>query len=85
MTNTIAQLTVSVAVLAAFACAAVLVLSHGVPPTAEAIANVVLGTLGALASAVVNYWLGSSSGSARKTELLANSIPVEQTHAGPLQ
>lgn len=37
---------------------------------------IMLGSLGAAFGAVVNYWLGSSSGSARTKELLAQSLPV---------
>ena len=34
--------------------------------------NVLLGTLGAMATSVVSYWVGSSAGSARKDEHLAS-------------
>lgn len=34
--------------------------------------NVLLGTLGAMATSVVGYWVGSSAGSARKEERLAS-------------
>ena len=37
---------------------------------------VMLGALGAGFGAVVNFWLGSNSSSARKTELLAQSTPT---------
>ena len=37
-----------------------------------------IGSLSAAFGAVVNFWFGSSSGSARKDELLANSTPVEK-------
>ena len=33
---------------------------------------ILVGSLGAAFGAVVNYWFGSSSGSAHKSELLAN-------------
>jgi hypothetical protein len=39
---------------------------------------VMLGALGAGFGAVVNFWLGSNSSSARKTELLAASHPANQ-------
>jgi hypothetical protein len=38
---------------------------------------IMLGALGAAFGAVVNFWLGSSSGSQRKSEMLANSAPVK--------
>jgi hypothetical protein len=48
------------------------------------IANVLLGTLAAMATQVANYWLGSSSGSAVKSSALvgaqtalAHSVPAE--------
>ena len=37
-----------------------------------AVLNVLMGTLGAMATSVVNYWVGSSAGSDRKDEHLAN-------------
>lgn len=57
---------VSVLVLLAFGAAVALSLFHEVPPRSEALANVLLGTLGAMATSVVGYWVGSSVGSARK-------------------
>ena len=44
-----------------------------------------IGSLSAAFGAVVNYWFGSSSSSARKDELLANSAPVDQTAASVTQ
>ena len=38
---------------------------------------IMLGALGAAFGAVVNFWLGSSASSARKSELLASSQPVK--------
>lgn len=38
-----------------------------------------IGSLSAAFGAVVSYWFGSTSGSARKDELLANSAPVDTT------
>ena len=37
---------------------------------------ILIGSLAAAFGGVVNFWFGSSSGSARKDELLANSTPV---------
>lgn len=66
---------VSVIVLLTFGAVLALALLHGAPSGSETILNVLLGTLGTLASGVVNFWVGSSAGSARKTELLADSVP----------
>lgn len=57
---------VSVSVLAAFGGSMALALLRTIPPGSEAVLNVLLGTLAAMATSVVNYWVGSSAGSARK-------------------
>ena len=62
---------VSVIVLVSFDTLAAIVLFHGVPDGTDPLANTLLGTLGALAVAVVQYWCGSSAGSERKTEIMA--------------
>jgi len=60
-----------------------IILSHSLPVGSEALANVMLGTLAAMATAVAQYWVGSSAGSARKSDdlrsaqdQLAASIPT---------
>lgn len=63
-------------VLLAFAIMTYVVVSHSIPAGSEQIALVMLGTLGALATACVQYWVGSSAGSARKDDRLANMVPV---------
>lgn len=72
-----AALVVSVIVLAMFASAMVLVLTQAIPQSSERVADVMLGYLGGMATAVVAYWVGSSAGSAKKTELLAQAPPVQ--------
>ena len=62
---------VSVVVLAIFASVVAMVLTRGIPTQSEALLNVMLGTLAAMATSVVSYWVGSSAGSARKDDLLA--------------
>ena len=37
-----------------------------IPTGSEPLANVLIGTLASMATCVVNYWLGSSAGSAAK-------------------
>ena len=39
--------------------------------------GVLLGTLAAMATSTVGYWVGSSAGSAQKTDLLYRSAPSE--------
>lgn len=58
-------------VLAAFGTAMVLALLRAIPQGSETVINVLLGTLAAMATQVVNYYLGSSVGSARKDSVLA--------------
>ena len=61
----------SLVVLATFGTVVGLVLLHAIPPGSETVLNVLLGTLGAMATNVVGYWVGSSAGSARKDARLA--------------
>lgn len=63
---------VSVVVLATFGVVVTVALTQTLPATAEPVLNVLMGTLGAMATSVVSYWVGSSAGSARKDEHLAN-------------
>ena len=65
---------VSVIVLLAFGILSCVVLFHQVPDGSQSLANVLLGALASMAGAVVQYWVGSSAGSARKDGLLANSV-----------
>lgn len=57
---------VSVIVLLSFGATLWAILTHAIPAGSDAIANVVVGAESAFAGAVVNYWLGSSAGSAAK-------------------
>lgn len=63
---------VSVIVLVTFGGVMALALLRTLPANAEPVLNVLLGTLGAMATSVVTYWVGSSAGSARKDARLAN-------------
>lgn len=63
---------VSVVVLLTFGGVVAMTLVRAMPPGAEAVLNVLLGTLGAMATSVVSYWVGSSAGSARKDARLAS-------------
>ena len=66
---------VSAVVLATFGLVMWEALNHAFPPGSETILNMLLGTLAAMATSVVGYWVGSSAGSDRKTDLLYNSTP----------
>ena len=66
------------------------VLTRAIPENSTALANVLLGTLAAMATQVANFWLGSSNGSASKNELLAsaqtalaNSVPASPAGGAP--
>ena len=66
----------SAIILLAFGGMLFVVLTRAIPENSTALANVLLGTLAAMATQVANFWLGSSSGSASKSLLLANSMPI---------
>ncbi len=63
---------ISVIVLFTFGGVVAIALTRAMPAGAEPVLNVLLGTLGAMATSVVGYWVGSSAGSARKDVRLAN-------------
>jgi hypothetical protein len=67
---------VSGIVLLTFAAIMTFVLTHSLPAGSETMANMLLGTLSAMATSVVSYWVGSSAGSARKDEQIAQSARV---------
>ena len=51
-----------------------LLLPPGSAKSTYAVVNVLLGTLGAMATSVVGYWVGSSAGSARKDARLSELV-----------
>lgn len=67
---------VSFIVLGTFGIVLYMVLNEKIPTGQERIADTMIGILGTLAVACVQYWVGSSRGSARKDELLALAPPV---------
>jgi hypothetical protein len=74
---------ISVIVLLSFGLAAAAVLSRAVPSGSETLAQLLLGGLLSMATSVVQYWVGSSAGSARKADdlraaqdQLANAVPL---------
>lgn len=57
---------VSILVVGGFLAVVMALFIKAIPASSENIANILLGTLATMAGTVVNYWLGSSSGSAVK-------------------
>lgn len=70
-----APVIVSFVVLATFGIVMWAALTRTLPAGSETILNMLLGTLAAMSSATVSYWVGSSAGSAQKTDLLFRSTP----------
>lgn len=59
---------VSAIVLITFAAVMTIALTRSMPSGSQTILNVLLGSLAAMATSVVSYWVGSSAGSARKDD-----------------
>ena len=74
---------VSTLVLAAFATVVVLALFRPIPTGSEALLNILLGNLATMAAGVVGYWVGSSAGSAQKTDMLRGALPSPLSAAAP--
>lgn len=68
---------VSVTVLATFGTVMFLALTRSLPAGSETLLNMLLGSLAAMATSVVGYWVGSSAGSAQKTEMIYRSTPMQ--------
>ena len=66
---------VSVLAVLAFGGAVTLILLRAIPEGSQQSANVLLGALAIGFGQVLNYWLGSSAGSASKDARLANMVP----------
>jgi len=63
---------VSVLVVVAFAIAVAVVMTTEVPAGSQSVAYLLLGSLGAGFTMVLNFWLGSSLGSKQKDEIMKN-------------
>jgi hypothetical protein len=66
---------VSMVVLSTFGAVMFLALTRALPPGSETLLNMLLGSLAAMTSSVVSYWVGSSASSTAKTEMLYRSTP----------
>ncbi len=73
---------VSIVVLGTFGAVMWVALTQAMPPGSATILNMLLGTLAAMSTSVVGYWVGSSAGSERKTTLLYHSTPTPGGAAG---
>lgn len=70
---------VSSVVLTTFGVVMWAALTRSLPAGSETILNMMLGTLAAMATSTVSYWVGSSAGSAQKNELLYHSSPGDKS------
>jgi len=66
---------VSFVVLVTFGLVMWAALTRALPAGSETILNMLLGTLAAMATSTVSYWVGSSAGSAQKTDMIYRSTP----------
>lgn len=67
-------LVASAIVLISFGTVMTLTLTRTIPTGSDTILNVLLGSLSAMATSVVSYWVGSSAGSARKDDHIARLV-----------
>lgn len=56
-----------------------IVLFFKVPEGSQRLADIMLGALGTMAAAVVNFFFGSSVGSKKKTEIMAGTPVKDRT------
>jgi hypothetical protein len=65
-------------VLVGFAVMLWLVIREVVPANQRDMVTLLLGTLAGMASSVVAYWVGSSSGSAQKNAAMERALTLKQ-------
>ena len=65
---------VSAIVLVSFGTVMTLTLTRAIPTGSDTVLNLLLGSLAAMATFVVSYWVGSSAGSARKDDHIARLV-----------
>ena len=73
---------VSFVVLFTFGTVMLLAFTRSLPSGSETLLNMLLGSLAAMTTSVVSYWVGSSAGSQQKTDLLYRSTPAMPASAG---
>ncbi len=78
----IAPVIVSVIVLVGFAGFSFLAMKPDLAGVKESVVLFLLGAWSTLAAGVVNYWVGSSSGSAKKDETIQKNNETIQTMSG---
>jgi hypothetical protein len=76
-----APVVISFVVLSTFGVVMWAALNKTLPAGSETILNMLLGTLAAMATSTVSYWVGSSAGSAQKTDMLYRSAPSATPHS----
>lgn len=62
----IGAIIMSIMALVGFSCVSIAIMFVEIPNGSREVANTLLGAMAAFAGAAVNYWLGSSAGSAEK-------------------
>lgn len=70
-TENVGRISVSVLVIIAFIAYVFAILRVPIPPDMKDVVNTAGGILGGAFVGVVNYWIGSSSGSAAKDKTIA--------------
>lgn len=70
--DNVGRIVVSILSIIAFVAFVVLIVFLPIPPEMKDVVNTAGGILGSAFIAVVNYWLGSSAGSAAKEKTIAN-------------
>lgn len=71
-TENIGRVSVSILAISAFAAYVGAILFVSIPPDMKDVVNTAGGLLGGAFVGVVNYWIGSSSGSASKDKTISN-------------
>ena len=66
---------VSAIVLLTFGAVMALAFTRSLPDGSQTVLNMLLGSLAAMATSVVSYWVGSSASSSAKNSALADSVP----------
>lgn len=64
--------TLAVGVTVGFFALLTMLLTHSIPPNSQQVVDLMTGSLGTAWIGIINYYFGSSSGSAQKTAILAN-------------